>query len=62
MEINRVCIRNTRQFCRLNAIGTEHGPDYASVYLEGSIGPPIAVRLADLVIVPQNDSENDMPG
>lgn len=62
MEIKRVCIRGTGQIGRLNAIGTEHGPDYASIYLEGTVGPPIAVPLAQVQIMRQDESGSDLPG
>jgi hypothetical protein len=62
MEIKWVCIRGTGQIGRLSAIGTEHGPDYVSVYLEGVSGPPIAVPLREVQIMQQDEPENDLLG
>lgn len=62
MEIKRVCIRSTGQVGRLNAIGTEHGADYASIYLEGTHGPPVAIPLREVQIMQQDESESDLPG
>lgn len=62
MEINRVRLRGSGRIGRLNGIGTEHGPEFASVYLSGVQGPPIVVPLDDVQILPPDDCTDAMPG